>query len=216
MLATSKRHEKLVAHFKSGERVTFKKGHLVIRPQDSPEYIYYIDSGFVKAYSITKYGDQNLHIIRKSGEIFPLIWTFTQDHRDVAYEAMDDVVIWRLPRREYVSYLDKTPDITGAVLELAIQAYRAYAERVNTLEYRTVRERTISFLLSCISRFGTQNEDGTVCIRVPLRHIDIASSTNASREMTSRELGLLVRKNLISIHTTGITIQDPDKLRALL
>ncbi len=216
MLTSNDKHQKLVDHFKSGGRLVFKKGHLIIRSQDSPEYIYYIEAGYVKAYSMTKYGDQNLHIIRMPGEIFPLIWTFTQDHRDVAYEAMDDVIIWRQPRREYIKYLDKTPAITGAVLELAVHAYRAYADRVNTLEYRTVRERTISFLLSCASRFGVHNADGSVSLKVPLRHADIASSTNASREMTSRELGHLVRKNLIVINSNTIIICDPDKLRALL
>lgn len=207
---------KLVDYFKSGVRMSFKKGELVIRPQDSPAYIYYIESGFIKAHSITKYGEENLHVIRKAGEIFPLIWTFTDAHRDVAYEVIEAAVVWRQPKDDYLGFLEKDHEATTSVLELAIRAYRTYAERVNTLEYRTVRERVVSFLLSCSRRFGTKLENGRVRIDAPLKQQDIASSINASRETTSRELTALARKGVISINDRVIVLLDIEKLKKML
>jgi len=216
MLVTTAKHTILVNYFLSGVSSVYKKGELVIRPQESPDFIYYIQSGFVKAYSITKYGDENLHIIRKAGEIFPMIWVFTDDHRDVAYEVMETATIWKQPKKEYLKFLDESPDATTAVLGLAVRAYRTYAEHVNTLEYRTVRERAVSFLLSCCRRFGTVNPDGSVRINAPLRQQDIASSINASRETASRELSALTRKGLISTNDRTFVIIDPKKLEAML
>lgn len=216
MLVTDAAHTKLVAYFKEGVRSIYKKGELIIRPQDSPANIFFIEAGFIKAYSITKYGEENLHVIRKNDEIFPLIWTFTDEHRDVAYEAMENVIVWRQPKEEYLTFLEGNPDVTSAVLELAIGAYRTYAERVNTLEYRTVRERVISFLLSCSRRFGTVLPDGKVRINAPLRQQDIASSINSTRETTSRELTALTRKELISIDDRTIVLKDINKLQSML
>ncbi len=216
MLVKDDAHTKLVAYFKEGVRSVYKKGELLIRPQDSPTNIFFIESGFIKAYSITKYGEENLHVIRKNDEIFPLIWTFTDEHRDVAYEAMENVTVWRQPKEAYLLYLEKNPEVTSAVLELAINAYRTYAERVNTLEYRTVRERVISFLLSCSRRFGTVLADGSVRINAPLRQQDIASSINSTRETTSRELTALTRKELISINDRSIVLRDINKLQSML
>ena len=216
MLVSTTKHAKLVGYFKQGTRMTFKKGELIIRPQDSPAFIYYIEKGFIKAYSITKYGEENLHVIRRASEIFPLIWVHTDDHRDVAYEALENVVIWRQPKDEYLVFLETHPDATAAVLELAIRAYRTYAERVNTLEYRSVRERVVSFLLSCSRRFGTKLEDGRVRINAPLRQQDIASSINSTRETTSRELTALMRKELITIDDRIIVLNDIQKLQAML
>jgi len=216
MIVTDEKFALLVDYFKSGSRVVYKKGELVIRPQESPEHIYYIESGFVKVYSITKYGDENLHLIRHKGEIFPLIWTFTEDHRDIAYEVLEASVIWRQPKSDYLNYLEKNPDAAVAVLGIAMRAYRTFAEHVNTLEYRTVRERAVSFLLACCRRFGVQNDDGSVFISAPLKQQDIASSINASRETTSRELSILTRKGLIVVNDRNILVLDPAKLHEML
>lgn len=216
MIVTDEKFALLVNYFKDGTRAVYKKGELVIRPQESPNHIYYIESGFVKAYSITKYGDENVHLIRHKDEVFPLIWTFTEDHRDVAYEVLEAAVIWRRPKTDYLDYLEKNPDIALAVLGIAMRAYRTFAEHVNTLEYRTVRERAVSFLLACCRRFGVQNDDGSVLISAPLKQQDIASSINASRETTSRELSVLARKGLIVVNDRTILVIDPTKLQAML
>lgn len=216
MLVTPQKRAALVDYFKSGYRIEYKKGQTVILPHDSPEYIYYIESGYVKAFSVTKYGEQNLHVIRRSDEIFPLIWVFTDEHRDVAYETMDTCIIWRQHKAEFLKFLEDNSDVSPVVLELAVRAYRTYAERVNTLEYRTVRERAVSFLMSCSRRFGTKHPNGQITINAPLRQTDIASSINASRETTSRELSALSRKGLICISDGSIVLQDVEALKALL
>lgn len=216
MLPTDERQQCLADYFKKGVRSVYKKGEVVIRHQDTPEHIYYVETGFVKAYSITKYGDENLQVIRHEGEIFPLIWTFTEEHRDVAYEALDNAVIWRQPRQDYLDFLATNPDATTAVLSLAMRAYRTFAEHVNTLEYRTVRERVVSFLLSCCRRFGEPLPDGSIRIIAPLKQQDIASSINASRETASRELSALTRKGLVTINEKSVIVLNVAALQAML
>ena len=207
---------KIEDYFRAGLRNDYRKGELIIRPQDSPEYVYLIESGFVKAYSITKYGEENLHIIRGKGDVFPLIWLLIDEHRDIAYEVMEPTIVWRQSKSEYLEFLKQSHDATTAMLDMTIKAYRTYAEHVNTLEYRTVRERVVSFLLACSRRFGTRLSAGSIQIDAPLRQQDIASSINASRETTSRELSALTRKGLISINDRAIVLNDTDKLQKLL
>jgi CRP/FNR family cyclic AMP-dependent transcriptional regulator len=70
-------------------------------------------------------------------------------------------------------------------------------------------------LLTMAERFGEKSPDGII-INVPLRHQDIASSINASRETASRELAFLDRKGLISNKQTYITIKDKKAMKAFL
>jgi CRP/FNR family transcriptional regulator len=84
-----------------------------------------------------------------------------------------------------------------------------------SLEYRTVRERLISFLLVSAQRFGIKKSNG-VLIDVPLRQQDIASSINASRETTGRELSQLEQKGLILNQKSGIVLVDIKKLKSFL
>lgn len=215
MLADKEAHEQLVDFFKTGTSMSYKKGEAIVRPGDEPRGIYYITEGFVKAYAITKYGEENTLIVREKKDIFPLIWAFTGDHRDITYEAMSDTTLCRVARSEFLAFLKKNEHAVPVLLDMAIEAYRLHSERVMNLEYRTVRERVAMFLLTHAERFG-KKVDGGVAIAAPIRRQDIASSINASRESTSRELSALAQKGIISLDGPSIVVCRPEKLRELL
>ncbi|HVX48067.1 MAG TPA: helix-turn-helix domain-containing protein, partial [Candidatus Saccharimonadales bacterium] len=56
-------------------------------------------------------------------------------------------------------------------------------------------------------RFGKETPGGLM-IEVPLRHQDIASSVNSTRETTSRELAALERKGLLRNQQSLILLRD--------
>lgn len=215
MLADKKAHQELISFFQTGTKLSYKKGESIIRPGDEPRGIYYITSGFVKAYAITKYGEQNMLIVRQNDDIFPLIWVFTGEHRDITYEAMSDTQLFRVAKSDFLAFLRKNEHVVAAILDMAIEAYRLHSERVMTLEYRTVRERLASFLLTHVERFGSKGVKGK-SLSAPIRRHDIASSINASRESTSRELSALAKHGYIDLTTPYIEIVNEKKLRELL
>ncbi len=213
MLATLKQVAEMVDFFRAnGVKQTFKKGDFVIRPGDSPPGVFYIYEGLVKAYDITKYNEENLLIIRKQEEIFPLIWAITGKERHIIYQALAPTTTWRIDRKQFLDFLRDTPDALVPMLDMTIEMYRLHGDRILNLEYRTVRERIISFLLTTSQRFGKETAEGLL-IEVPLRHQDIASSINATRETTSRELSALERKGLVATRNSFILLSDVEALR---
>lgn len=206
---------KLLELFHAGTRLAYRKGEFIIRPGESPPGIFFIESGIVKAYDITKYGEENLLIIRRDQEIFPLIWAITGQERNIIYEALSDTTVWRIDRSKLTRLIDKDPSVLAPLLNMTLEMYRIHSERIINLEYRSVRERLISFLLTMNSRFGKTTPKGAV-LEVSLRQQDIASSINASRETTSRELTALERRGLISSGNGFIVLKDVKKLRSFL
>lgn len=215
MLADETQLEAFLDVFKKGTRLTYGKGEYIIRPGESPAHIFYIEEGLVKAFNISKYGEENLLIIRKTHEIFPLIWAITGQGRSIIYQALSPTTVWRIDREEFNEFLRKQPGALYPFLDLIIEQYQMHSERILNLEYRSVRERLVSFLLTMALRFGTKTEAGIV-IDVPLKQQDIASSINASRETTSRELSMLERKGLVSSAQLYVTIKDKKGLKNLL
>lgn len=215
MFASEKEVAALVNLFRKGTRLTYTKGEYVIRPGEAPGAVFYIEKGLVKAFNISKYGEENLLIIRKDYEIFPLIWALTGQERDINYQALADTTVWRIDRQTYLSFLHSHPSALPPLLDLVTEMYRIHSERILNLEYRTVRERLISFLITTASRFGKKSAKG-ITIEIPLRHQDIASSINASRETASRELAGLERKGLITNKHSFIVLKDMDKLKSYL
>src|SRR4051812_34293536 len=215
MLASSKQFAALVKVFKGGTKLTYRRGEYVIRPGEGPNNVFYIEEGLVKAFNISKYGEENLLIIRKKQEVFPLIWALTGQEHEIIYQALSHTVVRRIDRQKYLQYVLTHPDAMMPILDMVTEMYRIHSERILNLEYRTVRERLVSFLLTMSHRFGVENDEGLM-INVPLRHQDIASSINASRETASRELSKLEHKNLIKVKQFYVTLKDVEALQALL
>ncbi len=216
MLTTDSQHNALVNLFHQGTRLTYKKGEFVIRPGESPSGIFYIAHGLVKAYDITKYGEENLLIIRKKGEILGLTWAITGEDRNIIYATLSPTELFQISRAQFRSFLRDNPTAALPLVDMLVNMYRLHSERILNLEYRSVRERLISFLVTTARRFGKQGKSGII-LDVPLRHQDIASSISATRETASRELAVLERQGLIIRDKQSvITITDLQKLRSYL
>jgi CRP/FNR family cyclic AMP-dependent transcriptional regulator len=206
----------LVDLFHQGTQLAYQKGEFIIRPGGSPPGIFYIESGLVKAYDITKYGEENLLILRKDGEILGLTWAITGEDRHIIYSAALPTVVWQISREQFVNFLHTQPEVALPLIHMLVDMYRLHSERIMNLEYRTVRERLISFLLSTARRFGQKHLDGTLTITVPLRQQDIASSISATRETTGRELNALEHRGLIKMSQSIITLKDVEALHKYL
>ncbi|HEU4966220.1 MAG TPA: Crp/Fnr family transcriptional regulator [Candidatus Saccharimonadales bacterium] len=216
MLATLRQTAELVDFFrKKGLRACYEKNDYIIKPGEFPPGVFYIVEGLVKAYNVSRYNEENLLIIRKEHELFPLIWAITGRERKVIYQAISPVTTLRVSREDFTAFMRSNPDTLAPLMDMTLEMYRLHSERLINLEYRTVRERIISFLLTMATRFGRQTEDG-VLITAPLRHQDIASSVNSSRETTSRELAIMVRKGLLGRSSSRIVLRDIKALRAYI
>lgn len=215
MLATAKQSAALTNLFKGGTKLVFRKGEFIIRPSQSPGHVFYIESGLVKAFNISKYGEENLLIIRKEHEVFPLIWAITGQEREIIYQAMTHTSVLCISRETYLDFLHSHLSALPPILDMVTEMYRIHSERILNLEYRSVRERLISFLLMMAERFGSQTPEG-VRIEAPLRHQDIASSINSTRETANRQLAILERKGLLSTQQFLITLKDIPTLEKYL
>lgn len=215
MLATHAQLGALVENFQRGTKLKYDKGEFIIRPGELPSGVFFIEKGLVKAFDITKYGEENLLIIRKEQEIFPLIWAVTGQERHIIYQTLAPTEVYRITRRAFTQYLREHTDALMPLLDMTIEMYRIHSERIINLEYRSVRERLISFMLFLSQRFGIK-EDGGIKIDLPLRQQDVASSINASRETTSRELSALEKKGLIKTNPQYVILRDVIKLKSFL
>jgi len=215
MLTDDSQQAALVNLFHQGTRLVYEKGEFVIRPGGPPQGVFYILKGLVKAYDITKYGEENLLIIRKPGEIIGLTWSITGQDRHIIYATLAKTELLQISREQFTNFVRTNPSAALPLVDMLVDMYRLHSERILNLEYRTVRERLVSFLLSMSRRFGEESPEGLV-LQVPLRHQDIASSISATRESVGRELAAFERQGLIANKQLTIVLKDVDRLRKFL
>src|SRR3954470_21968737 len=111
MLATLKQTAELVEFFRlNGVKQSYRKGDFIIRPGESPPGVFFIYSGLVKAYDITKYNEENLLIIRKQDEIFPLIWAITGHEANIIYQALAPTMVYKISRTSFLQFIKTSSD----------------------------------------------------------------------------------------------------------
>lgn len=198
--------------FRKQKSREYKKGQLILRADDTPNGVYFIEKGYVKVYSLTENGTEKDKNYYKPGEIFPLIWTFSNIKKNVYFEAVDDVVVKRLPRQEFLDFIKTDKKILLDIINRITLILNVYSDRIDTLGYTKTYTRLISLLLSLSKRYGKKYGKNIV-LEVPLGHREIANSIAMTRETASRELETLTKKGIISQKGHLIVIKDIKKLK---
>lgn len=208
--------ESIVAHFSDGLFMNFSKDETIINGLDEPEGIYLIKKGFVKAYSVSDKGHINLLLIHEAGEFIPLPWALDGAHATgLFYEAMTDVTVLRASKDKLRTAMGNNTWLSQEILKQAVNIITVYTKRIQTLEFRSARERIIAELIYLAERFGKPHGKELI-IDVPITHKDIADSINMSRETASRALELLFEEGLMGQKDHLFTVLDLPKLRIAL
>lgn len=207
--------DELVEFFNGGRLLTYTKGEFIIRPYDPPTGVYFIESGYVRTYALTNEGQENIHGIFGPKEVFPIIWAFTGQHRDVFYEAMGECRVYRVTRQALHSYLKEHPRTLMWFMQRMIEHYKLSQDRIDALEQRHAGQRVAAGLMNLVDRFG-RVVPGGLRIEPPIRHHDLANMINVSRETATRVIAQLERKRIIKQDSDGIIIRDRDALHAFI
>lgn len=216
MTLNSRANESIEAYFSEGTSKRYIKNEVIIQGDETPTGVFFILEGYVKAYSISQMGQQNLLLIQGEHEILPLPWALDGPQKiGIFYEAMCDVVVKRNSKAHLRSSMGSNPWLTEQILRQLVDAFTIYAQRIQNLGFRLPRERVIACLLDLSARFGQKMSSNTV-IKAPITHQDIADSTNMTRETASRTIEQLIKDKLLHQKNHLFVINDEKVLQAEL
>ena len=209
--------ESIVSHFNQEDIRLFSKGEILVQGDEVPSAVFLIRSGYVKAYSVSQLGQQNLLLIHGANEIMPLPWALDGPQKlGVFYEAMSEVRVFSTSKNSLRSAMGANSWLTEQIMRQLVNTFTVYAQRIQSLGYRIPRERVISCLLDLATRFGHQTPDHHIVIEAPITHQDIADSINMTRETASRALEQLTKDGLLVQNDHLFIINDEKKLQAEL
>lgn len=216
MILNKSDSESLLSHFREGTQKHFNKGDIMVQGDEEPLGVYFIQSGYVKAYSISQLGQINLLLIQGAFEIMPLPWALDGKQKlGIFYEAISKVTVLKTSKDNLRSSMGSNSWLTEQILRQLVNTFTVYAQRIQSLGYRLPRERVIACILDLATRFGENQGQGMV-IMAPITHQDIADSINMTRETASRALEMLTKDGLIDQKDHLFVVKDEKKLQAEL
>ncbi len=188
--------ERLEQFFRRFKHQIFKKGEILIRADDEPQGIYYLQRGVVRQYSISKDGDEQTLNLFKPLSFFPLMWAFNNTPNTYYFEAIIDTEVYRAPKDQVLEFLQKTPDIMYDLISRLYRGMHGLLSRIEYLQSGDAYMKVIFAILNASYRFGEQKENAE--IELSITHREISALTGLTKETISRECTRLEKEGFIT------------------
>lgn len=191
--------------------IRYRKKDIILHPDTSPNSIFFIKSGYIRAYRISESGEELTLIILKTGDLFPITAGIQDLQNNYYVEAITSVEIVKASKDDFSEFLKTNPDVLYELTNDILSRFGTLLTRMEYLIVSHAYEKVASTLLICAQNFGEQRGLDVV-LKLPLTHKDIANLAGITRETTCLEMKKLEKKGLIGRLGRLFVVKDIKKL----
>lgn len=190
-----------------------QKGETLYRAGDPFTAIFAIRSGFLKTYTISENGDEQIIGFHLPGEIIGLNSIDSQKHPSTA-KALETSLICKLPYDELDMLSADIPGLRQQLMRVMSREILEDQELMFLLNKKSADERLAAFLINLSFRFGKRGlaQDS---FKLVMKKSDIANYLGMAVETISRLFSRLQNQGLIIYKSREIKITDPVGLSRL-
>ena len=192
---------------------TVDRGHVIVRPDESPEIIYVIKEGRVKVSRYSPDGREQILALLEPGDVIGEL-ALVQEPEAVHVEAFEDTLVCGMHREDFLGLIRRQPELMLQVMRALADRLRAAEEEIVDLVFRNVPGRLASLLLRLAQAYGRPTPNGQQ-LGLRLTHHDIGAMIGATRETVTAVLSRLREERVIAFDQRHIVILDLERLRRL-
>ena len=196
---------------------TVQKGRLIVTPASSEKILYLLKHGRVRLYKMNEEGKQLTIGILGKGNVFGETDTFSTGSHNAFVEAIDDVLLCALSKKDLEEIFTKRPQVAMKMIGILTERMQEAQNMLENLAFRDVRYRILYLLTKLAKSFGEDQdkEKEFTTIDIALSHQEIANMIGATRESISLSLATLAREDLVRTRRKEIAIAV-DRVEAIL
>jgi CRP-like cAMP-binding protein len=206
--------QKVLDYLADKPQTRYAKGEVVLAPAESPENVFFLAAGRLKAHEVSYRGDEVVVSLIKAPAFFPLSWAMNHVPNRFYYKADKDCLIYGADKDEVLRFIQKNPDVMFNQLGQVYDSFDGMLGRMVQMMSGTAKSRLLYELIVECRRFATSLPDGSY--RLDATERDLASRAGLTRETVSREMAKLKRLDWVTISGKGIFIHDVKVLQRAL
>ena len=184
----------------------FKRGDIILSPNQKNKYVFLLLNGYVKQYSVSKDERVKAVNIYKPEAYFPIILAIAEYDNKFYFEAINAVTVRQAPVGDVLRLVMDDNQIIANLCRRFMIGVDGILNILQSIMYETSRKKLAAFIIMLTQRFGKKDRSGFL-IDIPLTHQDIASFTGMIRETVSFEMKKLQKEGIVADNKRRKTIQ---------
>lgn len=184
-----------------GKRVSIKefgKNEVILREEDTNEFMYIILSGKVKVVQMTEGGKEIILALHHEAEFFGEVSLIDGKTSPASVLASEDSLVAIISRKDFYALLSGQSKVLDSLLQILCSRLRDSWSRIQLLNQKTASQR-IKMLLLSLSRDHGEKTPGGLVLRIKLTHQDIADMSGLTRETVTKVLDQLKKDSEITV-----------------
>ncbi len=203
------------AMFEKGEVKTFQHSDEIFSVGDADADFYMLVAGRIQTKKISRGGQKRILRTVQPGDTFALISLFDQQPMFVTAEVVgDQAQVFVIPREDFMSLIDKYSELARFVIDGLVRRIRKYGDAVTNMTVYTTEQRFISYLFDLLdAQAGELNSSKKMTIRLPDSVKTIAEQLGTVREVLSREISKMAKKEWLVKEGQMVILKEVGELR---
>ncbi|MFK8046310.1 MAG: response regulator [Crocinitomicaceae bacterium] len=197
-LSQSKRHKK------------YAKKDTIFYEDDSPNFLYYINSGKVKTHKMNKDGKELVTHLYNEGDFLGYKALIKDEVYTETATALEPTELSLIPKQDFLNLLFSSKEVSQKFIKILAGSIDERQVELLNLAYDTVRKRVADSLLKLEE---TYRKDEDMPFSMSISRDDLAAMVGTATESVIRTLSEFKQDGYISIKGSNITILQPEKLK---
>ncbi len=189
------------------------KNTIIFSPGDKVEDVYFIKSGFVRAYTKTPYGENTLNIFKPLFMV-SVMHNMVSQKNNFYIQALTPVEIYIAPKAQFAKFQKENPEIEALVTEFFVSTMLNYLTNQGNIINGNAINKVASVLLQLVNDYGDIKNDQLV-VNFPATHRIVANIVGLTRETTSIQMSKLQKLGVISTKRAQFTVKNVERLKSL-
>jgi len=195
-----------------GSRKFYKKDSTILKENETGSALFVIISGKVKVSRASDDGKEVILTILNESDFFGEMAIIDGLSRSAGVIANEETELFIIQRTDFLNLLQAHPEISVALLQELTRRLRASDLRIKSLSLRDAEGKVASVILQIADDIGKKKQGKVEIERLPFQH-DLANMAGTSRETISRTLHSFVKRGLIELEGTRLTINNYEKFK---
>ena len=189
---------------------TYKKGEAIFCKGNKSNFIFLVKKGVVKAFNTSNLGKLLITNLYSENQFFGYTSFIKEQPHFHNAEALTNVEIYKIQKREIIILLNKYPKLFSRVLDVLTNDLIETKEMLVTFAYGTVRQKTAKILLKLL-----RNKELVCDNKITISRVDLANYIGIAKETLIRTLHDFKDEKLIKLTSKKIEILNAKELKKI-